>query len=145
MLITLHPVARPTRVFNDVMGSALGTATNVTAFEPAIDVTASDDGILIVCDVPGMRKEDLEITVENRTLTLKGMRRFDNDQGEQVLLGRSYGAFSRAFGLSDQVETEQLQAELVDGVLTIRLPTRPQSAARKVAITSPAEPKRMER
>ena len=144
MLITLHPVARPARVFDDVMRSALGTATNVNAFEPAIDVTASDDGILVVCDVPGMRKEDLEITVENRTLSLKGTRRFDNDQGEQVLLGRSYGAFSRAFALSDHVDTEQLQAELADGVLSIRLPTRPQPAARKVAITSPSEPKRME-
>jgi HSP20 family protein len=144
MLVTLHPIARSPRAFDDVMRSAFGTATNVKAFDPSIDVSANDDGLVLTCDVPGTRKEDLEITVENRTLTLKGTRRFDSEQGEQVLLGRSYGSFSRVFALSDDVDVEQLHAELADGVLSVRLPTHPPAAPRKIAIAVPVEPKRME-
>jgi HSP20 family protein len=141
MLVTLHPVARSPRTSDDVMRTAFGTATNVTAFDPAIDVTANDDGIVLVCDVPGTRKEDLEITVENRTLTLKGTRRFDSEQGEQVLLGRAYGSFTRRFALSDDVDIEQLHAELTDGVLSIRLPTHPPPAPRTIPIVGPVEPR----
>lgn len=144
MLITLHPVPRSSRPFDDVMRATLGTATNSNAFRPAIDVTADAGGLEIVCDVPGTRKEDLEITVAQHTLTLRGTRRFDGDQGEQVLLGRSYGTFSRAFTLADDVDVDQLQAQLTDGVLTIRIPTRPRPAPRKIEIAGPSDPKRLE-
>ncbi len=144
MLITLHPVPRASRSFDDVMRSSLGTATNVNAFDPEIDVIADEQGIRLVCDVPGTRREDMEITIDSGTLTLRGVRRFDSEQGEQVLLGRSYGAFSRSFAIADDVDTERLQAELTDGVLSIHLPTRPRPAPRKIEIATPDEPKRME-
>ena len=144
MLITLHPVPRASTPFDDVMRSSLGTATNVNAFDPEIDVLEDEQGIRLVCDVPGTRKEDLEITVDNGTLTLRGVRRFDTGQGEQVMLGRAYGAFSRSFAVADDVDTERLQAELTDGVLSIHLPTRPRPAPRKIDIATAEEPKRLE-
>ncbi len=144
MLITLHPVPRVSRASDDVMRSALGTALNANAFVPATDVTADDKGIELTCDVPGTLKEDLQITVDHQTLTVRGARRFDSDQGEQVMLGRSYGGFARAFALSDDVDVDGLHAELADGVLTIRIPTRPRPATRKIPIAGPTDPKRME-
>lgn len=144
MLITLHPVPRASMPFDDVMRSSLGTATSVRAFDPEIDVIADEQGIRLVCDVPGTRKDDLEITVDNGTLTLRGVRRFDTERGEQLLLGRSYGAFSRSFAIADDVDADRLQADLTDGVLSLHLPTRPRPAPRKIVIATPDEPKRME-
>ena len=144
MLITLNSVPRSSRPFDDVMRSTLGAATSSHAFRPAIDVEADAAGIEIVCDVPGMRKEDLDITLEKHTLTLRGTRRFDGEQGEHVVLGRAYGSFSRAFALSDDVDVEQLRADLADGVLTIHIPIRPRPAPRKIEIDNPAAPKRLE-
>ena len=54
MLVTLNPVPRSRRSFDDVMRTTLGTSTSVNAFRPAVDVTAEDDGIVLVCDVSGV-------------------------------------------------------------------------------------------
>lgn len=126
------PVARGHR--DDVMGSMLGTAASVQAFEPAIDVRANEDEVVFLCDVPGTKAEELEVTVENRVLTIKGARKFETKEGEQVMLGRAYGAFTRTFRLPDLVDEERLAADLTDGVLTIRLPKHPKAKPRKITI-----------
>ncbi|HEY8075558.1 MAG TPA: Hsp20/alpha crystallin family protein [Labilithrix sp.] len=116
------------------MGSAFGTATNSRTFDPAIDVRASETEVVFLCDVPGVKQDDLEITLENHVLTIKGTRKFDSRQNEQVMLGRAYGAFSRAFTLPDALDEDNLAANLADGVLTIRIPKHPKAKPRKIAI-----------
>jgi len=123
------------RMFDDVMGSAFGTATQSKAFEPAIDVRVDEEAIVLVCDVPGVRREDLEITLENRVLTIKGARKFDGKVREHVILGRAHGSFSRAFTLPGSIDEEHLTAELADGVLTVRVPKHPKAQPRKIAIS----------
>lgn len=71
MLNTWTVVPKLDRMFDDVMGSAFGAATGNLTFNPAIDVRASDTEVALVCDVPGVRQEDLEITLANRVLTIK--------------------------------------------------------------------------
>ena len=125
------------RLFDDAMnrsgGTALGTASQL-AFVPAFDVRANDDEVVLVCDVPGIKQDDLEITVDKGTLTLKGQRRYEGSEKDQVWLGRSYGAFTRAFTLPDLADTEKMTADLADGVLTIRVPKQPQAKPRRIAI-----------
>jgi len=121
-------------MFDDVMGSAFGAATGNLTFNPAIDVRASDTEVALVCDVPGVRQEDLEITLANRVLTIKGKRRFESSETEQVMLGRSYGSFSRSYALPDALDDEKLAADLADGVLTIRIPKLPKAQPRKIQI-----------
>ena len=134
MLSAWTAVSTLDRLFDDVMGSAFGTATSNLTFNPAIDVRASDTEIALVCDVPGVRQEDLEITLANRLLTIKGTRRFDSGDTQQVLLGRTYGSFSRSYTLPEALDEEKLAAELTDGVLTVRIPKLPKAQPRRIQI-----------
>jgi HSP20 family protein len=134
MRVSWNAISPIDRVFDDVMGSLLGTATSPKTFEPAVDVRANDDEVVILCDVPGIKNDELEITVENHVLTIRGARKFESKDGEQVMLGRAYGSFSRSFKLPDQVDEERLAADLVDGVLTIRLPKQPKAKPKKITI-----------
>jgi HSP20 family protein len=132
------------RMLDDVMRSTYGAATNPQTFEPAIDVRANDNEILFSCDVPGLKEGDLELTLENRVLTIRGARRFEGGvEGEQVMLGRAYGTFSRAFTLPDSVDETLLSAQLADGVLTIRIPKHPKAKPRKIAIGNGGSPQRL--
>lgn len=135
MLTAWNAVSTLDRMFDDVMGSAFGTATNSRTFAPAIDVRANDHEVVFTCDVPGVRAEDLEITLENHVLTIKGTRHFERKENEQIVLGRAYGGFSRAFTLPDSVDDEGLAANLADGVLTIRIPKLPKAKPRRIQIT----------
>jgi HSP20 family protein len=134
MLTTWDAVSTLDRMLDDVMGSTLGTATNSRTFQAAIDVRANDDAVVFVCDVPGVRRDDLEITLENRVLTIRGTRKPDVAQNEQVMLGRAYGSFSRSYTLPDSVDDSKLAADLADGVLTIRIPKLAKAKPRRIQI-----------
>lgn len=121
-------------VMNGVAGTAFGTAATKSTFTPAIDVQANDEEIVFSCDVPGVARDDLDLFVEGDTLTIKGQRRYAGSAKDQVWLGRSYGTFERSFTLPDLVDAESLKADLADGVLTIRVPKKPQAKPRRIPI-----------
>jgi HSP20 family protein len=143
MLDTWNAVSTLDRMFDDVMGSAFGTATSNRTFQPAIDVRANDTEVVLVCDVPGVKQEDLEITLANHVLTIKGTRRFDSRNNEQVMLERAYGSFSRSYTLPDSLDDEKLAAQLTDGVLTVRIPKSPKAQPRKIQIGGGADAKQL--
>ncbi len=134
MLSAWDAVSTLDRMLDDVMGSMVGTATNSSTFDPCIDVRTSDSELVLHCDVPGVKREDLDVTVENHVLTLKGTRKFEAREGEQVVLGRAYGSFARAFTLPDSLDEANLEAHLGEGVLTIRIPKRATAKPRKIQI-----------
>lgn len=136
MLTRWDAVSTLDRMFDDVMGSMLGTATSTRTFDPSIDVHASDDEVVFVCDVPGVKQDDLEVTLENHVLTIRGTRKFQGKENEQVTLGRAYGSFNRAYALPEYVDDENLSARLADGVLTIRIPKQAKAKPRKVQIAN---------
>jgi HSP20 family protein len=134
MLTRWDAVPALDHLLDDVMGSMLGTATSTRTFDPSIDVHASEDDVVFVCDVPGVKNDDLEVTLENHVLTIKGVRRFAGKDKEQVMLGRAYGSFSRTFSLPDYLDDANLTAQLGDGVLTIRIPKQAKAKPRKIQI-----------
>jgi HSP20 family protein len=136
MLNTWNAVATLDRMFDDVMGSAFGTAMNSRTFEPAIDVRTTDAEVVLELDMPGVKREDLEITLASHVLTIKGTRRFDRKDNEQVMLGRAYGSFTRSYTLADSLDEQKLSAELTDGVLTLRIPKLPEAQPRKIQISA---------
>ena len=144
MLTRWDAVSTLDRMFDDVMGSMLGTATSTRTFDPAIDVHASDNEVVFVCDVPGIKQDDLEVTLENHVLTIKGTRKFDGKEDEQVMLGRAYGPFTRSYTLPDVVDDEKLTAHLADGVLTVRIPKQARAKPRKIQISNGHDSKRLE-
>lgn len=136
MLNAWNAVSTLDRMLDDVMGSAFGAAMNTRTFHPAIDVRTSDDEVVFLCDVPGVKQEDLELTLENHVLTIKGERKFEANQSEQVVLGRPYGVFNRSFALPDSLDEANLSADLADGVLTIRVPRQATAKPRRIQISN---------
>jgi HSP20 family protein len=143
MLTRWDAVSTLDRMLDDVMGSMLGTATSARTFDPSIDVHASENELVFVCDVPGIKQDDLEVTLENHVLTIKGVRKFQGKDHEQVMLGRAYGSFSRTYTLPDYVDDENLSAQLADGVLTIRIPKQAKAKPRKIQISNGHESKQL--
>ncbi len=143
MLTRWDAVATLDRMFDDVMGSMLGTATSTRTFDPSIDVHASDNEVVFVCDVPGIKQDDLEVTLENHVLTLKGTRKFEGKENEQVMLGRAYGSFNRSYTLPEYVDDENLTARLADGVLTIRIPKQAKAKPKKIQISNGHDSKQL--
>jgi HSP20 family protein len=143
MLTKWDAVTTLDRMVDDVMGSMLGTATTARTFDPTIDVRSNDNEVLFICDVPGVKQDDLEVTVENHILTVKGTRKFESKDDEQVLLGRAYGSFTRAFTLPDYVDDANLTANLAEGVLTIQIPKQAKAKPRKIQIGNGHESKQL--
>jgi HSP20 family protein len=138
MLTTWEAVSTLDRMLDDVMGASLGTATNRREFEPSVDVRANANEVVFICDVPGVKADDLDVTIDGGVLTIKGRRAFESQKDEQVMLGRAYGSFSRSFTLPDDLDEEKLSASLADGVLTIGVPKLPKAKPRKISIASSA-------
>ena len=144
MLTRWDAVSTLDRMFDDVMGSMLGTATSTRTFDPSIDVHASDSEVVFVCDVPGIKQDDLEVTLENHVLTIKGTRKFAGKENEQVMLGRAYGSFDRSYTLPDYADDENLTARLADGVLTIRIPKQAKAKPKKIQIANGHDSRQLE-
>jgi HSP20 family protein len=133
------------RMLDDVMGSIVGTATTARAFDPTIDVHADENEVVFVCDVPGVKQDDLEITLENQVLTIKGSRKYANKTNGNLVLGRPYGSFQRAFTLPENLDAGNLEANLADGVLTIRIPKAPKAKPRKIPIGGGSAQKQLDK
>ncbi len=135
MLAALDAVPALGGLLDDVMGSAFGYATRTTVFTPSVDVVAKEHEIVFRVDVPGVKQENLEVTLENHVLSIKGSRRYEAGPNErQMLLGRSYGDFSLRYTLPETTDGEKLAAYLADGVLTLRVPKHPRAQPRKIQI-----------
>jgi HSP20 family protein len=138
MLTVWDPVRLFDRMVDDVMHASLGTATNARSYAPEVDVRSNGERVVFSFDVPGVKKDDLDITLENGVLTVKGSRKFEPMSAkEQLLLGRSYGSFSRSFSLPDDLDEEKLSAKLAHGVLTIEIPKLAKAEPRRIPVTIP--------
>jgi HSP20 family protein len=121
-------------VMNGASGTAFGTTATQGAFDLAVDVRANEEEIVVLCDVPGLKREELEVTLEAGKLTIKGERRYVGGEKDRVWLGRRYGRFTKVFTLPEHVDAEAMTAELVDGVLTLRVPKKAVARPRRIAI-----------
>lgn len=104
-------------------------------YVPNVDIFESDAGVVLLADMPGVSKESVHITVEEGVLTLQG--RVDFDPAENSVLRHrefEFGDFRRSFRLSEEVDREKLEAELVDGVLRITLPKSDWGKTRKIEV-----------
>ena len=98
------------------------------------------DAYIFKADVPGIPEKDIEIQMTGNVLTIAGQRKLENVQeGERFFaLERGYGSFSRSFALPDGVDVEHVSAEVKDGVLTVRIPKKPEVQPRRISIGSSA-------
>jgi len=111
------------------------------AWNPTVDIFEGKDALVIEADLPGMNREDFELSIENNVITLSGERKFEKKtDGENYhRVERSYGSFTRSFTLPQNVTAEGAKAEFNDGVLRVSLPKREETKARKIEITGGGE------
>lgn len=104
---------------------------------PPVDIQETEEGYRLVAELPGLTKEDINITLENNVLRLSGERKFQKDVNKENYhrIERTYGSFTRAFALPSQVNSEKVQASFENGLLTLLVPKAEQAKPRKISIS----------
>jgi len=127
---------RMARLFGDVYLRDEDTGFRGT-WTPAVDIFETDSHDLVLrAELPGMTREDIEVTVENNTLVLKGTKKFDSDVKDENYrrIERSYGTFHRSFTLPNTVDAAKVSADYKHGVLTVKLPFREEAKPRTINV-----------
>ena len=104
---------------------------------PPVDIFETDKHDLVLrAELPGMTREDIEVTVENGTIVIKGEKKFDPEVKEEHYrrIERTYGAFQRSFTLPNTVDATTVAAEYKNGVLTITLPFKEEAKPRTINV-----------
>ncbi len=122
-----------------------GAPTPELAWVPAVDVEEREDGVRLAFEVPGVAPEALEVTVNDRVLTVSGERAFagnaDDGQGARAAyrLERRYGRFARSLTLPKTVDPDRIEAHYEFGVLHLHLPKRPEAQPRRITVAGGAD------
>ena len=129
---------RINRVFTDAYGRSGDEALMSSgAWVPPVDIYENGNHELVLkAELPDMSREDIDITVDNGTLTIKGEKKLSSDVKEEQFhrIERRYGTFSRSFSLPQTVDTGKVGAEYRNGVLTVRLPLREEAKPRQIKV-----------
>jgi HSP20 family protein len=108
----------------------------LTTWVPAVDIYETENELVLKADLPEISEKDLDVRIENITLTICGERKFEQrvKEGSYLRTERTYGSFSRSFSLPSTVNTDAIKAEYKDGVLTVELPKRAESKPKQVKV-----------
>jgi HSP20 family protein len=105
-------------------------------FVPNTDIFETEDALVVVMEIPGVEKKEVEVNLENDTLRVEARIDFGKYDGLEPLYAEyNIGHFARAFTLSDKIDQQQISAELADGVLTLNLKKAKEALPRRIAIT----------
>ena len=123
-----------TRLFRDSQGQdeALSTAT----FAPPVDVYENENSITLKIEVPGIDENDIDVHVENNTLTVHGERKFEKEEKEENYrrVERQYGSFTRTFTLPTTVDSEKIEADYDRGVLKVTLAKKAEAKPKQIKV-----------
>jgi HSP20 family protein len=127
-----------TRLFTGVVPASFNREEMTHgAWAPSVDIFEDKEHLILEAELPGMRREDFEISVENNVITLSGERKFEKKtEGDNYhRVERSYGSFTRSFTLPQTVTADGATADFDNGVLRVSLPKREETKARRIEIT----------
>jgi len=112
---------------------------NAGTWTPSVDIYETENDIVLTSEVPGIDEKDIEIKIENNTLTLKGERKFEKEAKEENYhrIERSYGSFYRSFTLPNYINQDKINAEYENGALKITMPKKTELKPKKVKILKP--------
>jgi HSP20 family protein len=128
---------RVNRAFSDAYGRSDEGLLTSGAWVPPVDIYQNGEHELVLkAELPEMTREDIDITVDNGTLTIRGEKKFSGEVKEESFhrIERRYGTFSRSFSLPRTVDTAKVGAEYKNGVLTVRLPLREEAKPRQIKV-----------
>jgi HSP20 family protein len=131
---------RMERMFDEMLGHGLRRSTEERslrgAWMPAINILEKEDAIVISADLPGLKAEDVEVTVEEGILSIRGERKLEETTEDETYhrVERQYGLFERTFSVPNSVDTEKINARFRNGEMTLTLPKREESKPRSISI-----------
>lgn len=106
-------------------------------FVPPADIYETNDALVVMCELPGVTSDDVDITLERRVLTLRGRATSQQRTGyQQVYTEYSDGDYERVFTLSEDIDRDRIEATATDGVLQLVLPKAPSARTRKIELKS---------
>ncbi|MDZ7828406.1 MAG: Hsp20/alpha crystallin family protein [Halofilum sp. (in: g-proteobacteria)] len=116
----------------------LGGSSNVATSDwvPVVDIKEEKDRFVLHADLPGVKREDIDITMEDGVLSIRGERRLEEiqEEGEYKRIERAYGSFYRRFSLPDTADADNISARSTDGVLEVVIPKRESVKPRRIEI-----------
>jgi len=124
------------RMFEDAFNRLFNEPATNRPWAPAVDVYETENELVLKADLPAVELNDIDVRVENQTLTISGERKFEQQNNGKGFhrIERSYGKFSRSFSVPTVFDTEQVGAEFQNGVLTVKLPKKEAAKPRQVKI-----------
>ncbi len=125
----------------DQMFRAFGGEEQRRTFAPAVDIYEDNDAIVVRAELAGVKPEDVSISVENNVLTLSGERKLERSEDCEGYhrIESSYGMFTRSFVLPESVKPEEVEADMKEGILRVRIPKKPEVAPRRIQLKGQAE------
>jgi HSP20 family protein len=114
------------RVFQDTINRLMSDQATSRPWAPAVDILETENELVLKADVPGVDQKDIDIQLENGTLSLRGERKSERTENNKGFhrLERSYGSFARYFTVPDTVDAEHVRADFHNGVLSVTLPKK---------------------
>ena len=127
------------REINHLMNSTReqSAANDERSWAPAVDIREEDNRYLLIADIPGVKRDDVEITLEDGVLTVKGERNANHEESREgfVRNERVHGIFMRQFTLPDTVNADNISATVNAGVLEIEIPKQDKPEPRKITVS----------
>jgi HSP20 family protein len=127
---------RMNRLFRDSFGEGREDALTATLFAPAVDVYEDEHNVTLKIEVPGIDEKDIDVRIENNSLTVHGERKFEKEEKEENFrrVERQYGTFTRTFTLPNTVDPEQVSANYEKGVLKIKLAKKAEAKPKQIKV-----------
>lgn len=127
---------RINRVFNEQLSRGEAEGTEKT-WSPVVDILESESDLIVRAELPGVRREDMDVEVTSESLTIRGERKFDDQSKDNYLrVERAYGPFQRSFSIGVPVQPDKIKAAFRDGVLEITVPKAEEVKPKRVEIDS---------
>ncbi|PYS20359.1 MAG: molecular chaperone [Acidobacteria bacterium] len=127
---------RVNSLFQDYGRAGQDELTTTGSFVPAVDVYEDEHKVTLKLEIPGINQEDVDVRLENNTLTVRGERKFEKEEKEENFhrIERRYGSFARSFTLPSTLDSENVQASYDNGVLKIELAKRAEAKPKQIKV-----------
>jgi HSP20 family protein len=132
------PFTEIARLQDEMSRQLIGSERRTGGFVPAVDIFEDKDAIFLKAELPGVKPEEVNVHVENNILTLTGERKLEKSEDREGYhrIERTYGTFTRSFALPNNVSAEGVEADMADGVLTVKVPKKAEAQPKKIAVKS---------
>ena len=132
---------RVNRLFRDTYGDGRDEALTTSNFAPPVDVYEDEHNITLKIEVPGIEEKDIDVRIENNTLTVHGERKFEKEEKEENFrrVERQYGSFTRSFTLPNTIDAEKVQANYDKGILKVQLAKKAEAKPKQIKVNVGSE------